>query len=987
MRLCQFLLVGCSILAGATSAVTTSNARSSALMKTARSTTLGGNEIPYQRFLRTQRSGDNDGEERGFDVSKLQTWLLPKGFQQKLEGWLQKGKPAKEVFDGLQLTKFGDELLVNPTFIAWVKYVDDLSAKYPGKAASTIPTLAAEYGDEALFKMLEAAMKVPSTQSLATKLRADQIEHWAVIGKPPGGVLKIFAAEKTASTKSIFADWVKYVDNFNVKHPDKQISQTSMLSTLTTQYGDEALLTILEAAKQAPGAYRLATKLRADQIEHWAVIGKPPGGVLKIFAAEKTASTKSTFADWVKYVDNFNVKHPDKQISQASMLSTLTTQYGDEALFKILEVAMTAPGTQSLATKLRADQIAHWAVSEKHPRDVLKIFAADKTPVAKSNFEDWAKYVDNFNIKYPDEQISQASMLSTLTTAYGDESLFKILEAAKQTPSTQSLASKLQADQIEHWVVSGKAPRDVLRMFANKGAGAKTDFVDWVKYVDNFNTKHPNEPISTASMVSSLANQYGDYDLFRILQEAKRSQSTESIATKLQAEQIQRLQSKNEHPSYVFKILRLHEAEAKELLSSPMLTTWLKYLDTFNTKNPNEKTTLGSAIRSHYDVKSVVSEAMKNPSTISLARRVKSENFQWNLQQKKLPADVFYDLMGYPRSFVRTNGAGESQIIMNADNFLVDPMFKTWARYLNAFNKKYPDDKTDMIKSLLLYYTDDTLSQVLITAKQVPSTEKMATNLQLSLLNKWARDKNPPAEVSKLLNVGSSDTLMKTYAKKYDWALKNVVDDNIEVLENLTKETWLKYLGDFDKKKRDASSTIAELTARYGDESLARMIEESKDNAGLLERAVHVLQTSQIKGWMDSKNSVDDVFNLLKLNDKGNMRLDNPLLKRTLQLFIIRFNKENPSAQTSIIETLRRNYGDEILSKILISGKGVRKTQATASSWQTKLLDKWLEAGTQPSVVFKWLQLKSSALDNTERQVYETYAMKFKTKYPAGRLE
>uniref|UniRef100_H3GF89 RxLR effector protein n=2 Tax=Phytophthora ramorum TaxID=164328 RepID=H3GF89_PHYRM len=314
-------------------------------------------------------------------------------------------------------------------------------------------------------------------------------------------------------------------------------------------------------------------------------------------------------------------------------------------------------------------------------------------------------------------------------------------------------------------------------------------------------------------------------------------------------------------------------------------------------------------------------------------------------------------------------------------------MFKTWARYLNAFNKKYPDDKTDMIKSLLLYYTDDTLSQVLITAKQVPSTEKMATNLQLSLLNKWARDKNPPAEVSKLLNVGSSDTLMKTYAKKYDWALKNVVDDNIEVLENLTKETWLKYLGDFDKKKRDASSTIAELTARYGDESLARMIEESKDNAGLLERAVHVLQTSQIKGWMDSKNSVDDVFNLLKLNDKGNMRLDNPLLKRTLQLFIIRFNKENPSAQTSIIETLRRNYGDEILSKILISGKGVRKTQATASSWQTKLLDKWLEAGTQPSVVFKWLQLKSSALDNTERQVYETYAMKFKTKYPAGRLE
>ncbi|KAL4117374.1 hypothetical protein PRIC2_011365 [Phytophthora ramorum] len=716
MRLCQLLLVGCSILAGSTSAVAASNARSSALMKTARSTTLGGNEIRYQRFLRTQHSGDNDGEERGFDVSKLkkfQTWLLPKTSLEKLDDWLEKGKPAKEVFDRLQLTKFGDKLLDNPAFIAWVKYADDLSAKYPGKAASTIPTLTAEYGDEALFKMLEAAMKAPSTQSLATKLRADQIEHWAVIGKPPGSVLKIFAAEKTASTKSTFADWVKYVDNFNVKHPDEQISQTSMLSTLATQYGDEAL--------------------------------------------------------------------------------------------------------------------------------------------------------------------------------------------------------------------------------------------------------------------------------FKLLQKAKRIPSTGTIAIKLQAEQIQSLQNRNKHPLDVFAILGLHEVKSNEVFSSPILQTWLKYLDTFKTKFPQDKTTLYVAIRSHYNVRSVVSEAMKNPSTISLAKRVESEKFQWNLQQKQLPASVFYDLMGYPRSFVRTNGAGESQIIMNADNFLVDPMFKTWARYLSAFNKKYPDDKTDMIKSLLLYYTDDTLSQVLITAKQVPSTEKMATKLQLSLLNKWARDKKPPAEVSKLLNVGSSDTLMKMYAKEYDWALKTVVEGN--VLENLTKDTWLKYLNDFAEKKHDASSTISQLTDRYGGMSVAQMIEMSRDSEGAQKIAAHALQAAQIKGWLDSKMSGDDVFQLLKLNDKGNMRLDNPLLKRTLQLFIIRFNKENPSAQTSIIETLRRNYGDEILSKIIISGKGVRKTQATASSWQTKLLDKWLEAGIQPSVVFKWLQFKSSALDNTERQVYETYAMKFKTKYPAGRLE
>uniref|UniRef100_H3GFA2 RxLR effector protein n=1 Tax=Phytophthora ramorum TaxID=164328 RepID=H3GFA2_PHYRM len=260
----------------------------------------------------------------------------------------------------------------------------------------------------------------------------------------------------------------------------------------------------------------------------------------------------------------------------------------------------------------------------------------------------------------------------------------------------------------------------------------------------------------------------------------------------------------------------------------------------------------------------------------------------------------------------------------------------------------------------------------------------MATNLQLSLLNKWARDKKPPAEVSKLLNVGSSDTLMKTYAKKYDWALKTVVEEN--VLENLTKDTWLKYLDDFTKKKHDASSTISQLTDRYGGMSVAQMIEMSKDSEGAQKVAARALQAAQIKGWLDSKMSVDDVFQLLKLDDKANMRLDNPLLSRTFRMFTNQFSKKNPDAQTSFIETLRRNYGDEALSKMLISAKGVSSTKTTATSLQTQLLDKWLEAGKRPSSVFKWLQLKRSVMDNAERQVYETYAMKFKTKYLAGHL-
>ncbi|KAF1791224.1 hypothetical protein GQ600_19271 [Phytophthora cactorum] len=61
----------------------------------------------------------------------------------------------------------------SPQFTTWASYVDEFNRNIPNKAVSMLTLLAKHYDDVDLGKMLEAAKKVPSTESIAAKLQSE----------------------------------------------------------------------------------------------------------------------------------------------------------------------------------------------------------------------------------------------------------------------------------------------------------------------------------------------------------------------------------------------------------------------------------------------------------------------------------------------------------------------------------------------------------------------------------------------------------------------------------------------------------------------------------------------------------------------------------------------------------------------------------------------------------------------------------------------
>ncbi|POM68823.1 Hypothetical protein PHPALM_14961, partial [Phytophthora palmivora] len=220
------------------------------------------------------------------------------------------------VFVRLHLHQDGTWLLYNPRFATWVQYADDLSAKNPTKGISAISTLTTLYGDDALFKMIEAAKKVPSTETLATKLQTELMQHWVTTRKDPDDIFRLFNLDKVGKniiSNPQFTSWVKYVDDLNAKHPEEP---TSMFSTLTKYLRDDVLLKMTEDNKWYKQTKGIATKLESDWLQAGLNSRTTPDKVLinlGLGRASDTLSESLLLSMWVKYMGAFNARYPDKK--------------------------------------------------------------------------------------------------------------------------------------------------------------------------------------------------------------------------------------------------------------------------------------------------------------------------------------------------------------------------------------------------------------------------------------------------------------------------------------------------------------------------------------------------------------------------------------------------------------------------------------------------------------------------------------------------
>ncbi|GMF59609.1 unnamed protein product [Phytophthora fragariaefolia] len=388
---------------------------------------------------------------------KAKAAVLPTVSAEKLASWLSKEKSIDDVFTRLQLTSAGDKLFDKPQFFSWLNYADDLTSK-TGKEVSTIATLTAHYGDEVLAKLVGAAKQVKSTEGAATRLQASQAHSWLDAGKSADDVFTLLKLDKAGDdilASPVFDTWNTYLKVFNKKNSN---SQTSLLATLTTHYGDDAIAQIIQTAKKVGATRSEAVALETAQVQRWVTSEKSPDDVFLLLKLDKAGDdvlSSAQFASW------------------SSMI----------------EAALKVKASSRFAKQLEAEQFQRWMASKKSTHDALLLLKLDKSDniLIDPQLDVLTKYIKAVNKENPDKP---TSLVATFTAHYGDEGLAKMLDAAKKAEATKSIATNLEAAQIQHWLSNKEKPDQVFTLLNLDKAGddllASPLFTIFTKFTDAY---------------------------------------------------------------------------------------------------------------------------------------------------------------------------------------------------------------------------------------------------------------------------------------------------------------------------------------------------------------------------------------------------------------------------------------------------------------------------------------------------------------------
>lgn len=134
-----------------------------------------------------------------------------------------------------------------------------------------------------------------------------------------------------------------------------------------------------------------------------------------------------------------------------------------------------------ILTKPGADDIIRVGRTPEGTLYQLKINKVPDNLLTSPDFKDWAKYLDEFNTKYPDKK---TTMFETFLHYYSDKCLSQMLIAAKKNPSTQETAAGLQTSLFNNWLRAKKTPADVSKLLNLKMSDPRMQ-----EYVENFNVE------------------------------------------------------------------------------------------------------------------------------------------------------------------------------------------------------------------------------------------------------------------------------------------------------------------------------------------------------------------------------------------------------------------------------------------------------------------------------------------------------------------
>ncbi|GMG15454.1 unnamed protein product [Phytophthora fragariaefolia] len=235
------------------------------------------------------------------------------------------------------------------------------------------------------------AVSLPGIDQIISSIKAGvfqviqklRLKWWGMRNKSPDYVFTHLKLDQTGSKlfeSREFSKWVAFVTARNPKEPESII-----FSTLKSHYTDEALATMLVAAKQAESTTDFATKLQRLQLSYWAAMGKSDDEVYRLLRLDRDGDGTPLFNVWASYVST-NTKDPSE------IIIAISGQYGDVALARMIMAATTVESTEILAADLRTALFMNWVSQGASPKEVdsklhLTTYSDELTKKVSRDFE------------------------------------------------------------------------------------------------------------------------------------------------------------------------------------------------------------------------------------------------------------------------------------------------------------------------------------------------------------------------------------------------------------------------------------------------------------------------------------------------------------------------------------------------------------------------------------------------------------------------
>ncbi|OWZ14574.1 hypothetical protein PHMEG_00011931 [Phytophthora megakarya] len=376
---------------------------------------------------------------------------------------------------------------------------------------------------------------------------------------------------------------------------------------------------------------------------------------------------------------------------------------------------------RNVFTKGVPEKLQMWLKEERPAEIVFKALHFDQPgyPFAQAHFAAWVEYANTLSTKFPD-----MPAISILTKQYGDNKLYKIIKYAKRDAHTKALAIELETKQMQRWFATEKDPAEVFRVFDLhlnwRDMFDSREFITWTKYVDDLNTKHPEDPIW---MYSTLTKHFDDEDLLSMTNVKKNGQKSKAMATKVENDWFQANLQKHKTPFEVFKALGLRKTTDKLLVNvvseTALAGTWVKYMEAFNSRYPDKKTTtiktLTKAFGDFEVVKMLNAAKLKGSVEDFVAELEFAQQKLW-LEKRKTIDDVFNLLQ-----------LDNEVIVFRPRDY---SFFTRWVSYINAVITENPTKKDAVFSGLQARFNDKALETIISEAKKYPNMKNIANEIR-----------------------------------------------------------------------------------------------------------------------------------------------------------------------------------------------------------------------------------------------------------------